>query len=300
VSGRRALHLALAVALLAALPVARALRLRSLDHQLSTATYEDVYYLPRRDMLPVLSLGHREALADLIWMKGLLYFSDELVHEGDAEHAIHYTEAMLALDPHFRQAYLWVGVSALYHHGEPDLEVMERVIEIQERGVRLFPDDGELAWEVGATLSYEMAPLLASDPERYEEVKARGTEYLVRAARLGAGPPWLALNNASQLERLGRTEQAVRHLEEMYAAVDDPDTRHEIVERIARLRDAAFAEAFQETVDEMEARREREFPYVPPTFYLLLGPRIPELGPGPAADPPPPAAPGDAGGDAAP
>src|SRR5687768_4366080 len=105
-------------------------------------------------MLPLLSLGYREALADLIWMKGLLYFSDELVHEGDATHAIHYTEAMLALDPYFRQAYLWVGVSALYHHGEPDLDVIEQVVEIQERGVRLFPEDGELAWEVGATLSY--------------------------------------------------------------------------------------------------------------------------------------------------
>ena len=109
---------------------------------------------------------------------------------------------------------------------------------------------------------------------------------------------WLALNNASQLERLGRTEQAVRHLEEMYAAVDDPDTRRQIVERIALLRDEAFAEAFQQTTDEVESRREREFPYVPPTFYLLLGPRIPELGPESPGLPPRPApsAPADAGG----
>ena len=44
--------------------------------------YEDLYYLPPPAWLAVMSLGHREAFADVVWMKGLVYVGDEFREDG--------------------------------------------------------------------------------------------------------------------------------------------------------------------------------------------------------------------------
>ena len=64
--------------------------------------------------------------------------------------------------------------------------------------------------------------------------------HLLRAVRLGSAPQWMARANSSMLTQPGRTEQAARHLEEMYGYVDDPDMRASIAERIAVQNDAAI------------------------------------------------------------
>jgi hypothetical protein len=258
---------------LAAVPVMRGLRVRAMDHYLATQTYEDVYYLPPARWLPVFSLGYREAAASLIWMRGLVYFGEEMMQRGVVRHIFDYGEAIVTLDPDFRAAYGWVAMASLYNPREElTPEDVERTVAFLERGVRRFPDDGQLAWEMGATLAYELAPLVDDEEEKHS-IYARASDYLMTAARQGAAPDWLALSNASQLMRLGRTEQAARHLEEMYGLVRDEDTRERIRERIAHLRTQAHVEALEEAHRELEARRQAELPYVPTDLYLLVGPR---------------------------
>jgi hypothetical protein len=143
-----------------------------------------------------------------------------------------------------------------------------------ERAVAKWPEDGELAWELGATLSYELAPLL--EGEEKERAQLLGAEHLAAAARLGAGPEWLVFTNATMLRRLGHTEQAIRHLEEMYSVVRDPETRAQIETEIAVLRSAAAAEALREAVREFEEARRREYPYLDDGLYLHVGPRFRE------------------------
>lgn len=263
----------------------RTLRTRATHHFTATQTYEDVYYLPPAPWLPVLSLGYDEAFADLIWMRGLIYFGAELVHRGDADNVARYGDAALALDPDFRAIYHWVAVGTLYHHGDLPVEDIEKAVAFLERGMRRFPDDGQMAWDLGATMAYELAPRL-DDPDRKDDVRRRATEWMMMAARTGHGPPWLALTNATQLERLGRTEQAARHVEEMYAVVQDPELRQQLQWRIAALRSEAHAEAMRRTVEELEARRQAEYPYLSPTLYLLVGPRLDARTPAPPGGPP--------------
>jgi tetratricopeptide (TPR) repeat protein len=273
---RRRSHLsaaALVLVLLASIPLLRTLRVRAMDHYLATQRYEDVYYLPPAQWLPVFSLGYREAAANLVWMRGLVYYGEEMVHRGGVQHVLDYGEAIVTLDPDFKAAYRWVNMAGLYNaRQELTREDVERTITFLERGVRRFPDDGDLAWEMGATLAYELAPRV-DDPDEKQRIHSRATDYLMVAARKGAAPPWLALSNAGQLMRLGRTEQAARHLEEMYATVQDPETRERIRNRIADLRTQAYAEAMQEAHREVEERRREELPYVPLDLYLLVGPR---------------------------
>lgn len=270
----RAKSLSIALCLCLAMLATRELRLRGMAHFLGTQRYEDVYYLPPPAWLEVFSLGHREALAGLVWTRALVYFGEEIRHRGDVRHVFDYAEAIVTLDPDFRAAYRWVGSAAIYRTGTVTEADARRAIGFLERGARRFPTDGELAWDLGATYAYELPPLL-SDERARNEAKRIGTEHLEVAARLGAGPPWLVLANATQLRRLGRTEQAIRHLEEMYSTVRDPDTREQIVLQLAALRSEADAEALRRTVEELEARRQRDFPYVGADLFLLLGPRPP-------------------------
>jgi tetratricopeptide (TPR) repeat protein len=266
--------IALALALLAGGAVIQRTRSAAERHFLATQRYEDVYYLPPPIWLRVLSLGHREALADMLWLRSLLYFTDELHHRGEVKHLYDYTDAMLGLDEHFKKVYLWVSSCALYRTGTVTDRDARKAIEYLERAVRLFPDDGELAWTLGATYSYELVPLL-EDENAQLEAKRRGLEHLTVAALRGAGPPWLALSAASELRRLGHTEKEIAHLQEVYAQVSDPSVKAEVEARIAELQTAAYAEALKRTDQQLEAQRQRDFPYLDRGLHLLVGSKPP-------------------------
>jgi hypothetical protein len=274
-TGRGRAALVSAAPILAALVAAAgasALRLPAMARYLSTASYEDVYYVPPPAWLPLLSAGYDEALADLLWMRALVYYGTELGERQRARHVLDYVEAILALDPDFRNVYRWTATAGLYRAETPSREDALHTLDILERGAARFPFDGELAWSTGATLAYEL-PALVEDPEERRALRERAQPFLERAARLGAGPPWLAVTNATQLQRLGRTEQAIRHIEEVYALVRDEATREQLAAHLAALRDAAYAEAFEEAWRDVEARRAREYPYLDLPLYLLVGPR---------------------------
>lgn len=247
-------------------------RLRSREHVLATQAYEDNYYLPPASWLPVVSLGHQEALADLLWMRSLVYFGEEMVARAGLEHVFDYADAVLALDPDFRAVYHWIGMAGLYQPVAITPDEVHRTLEIQRRGLQRFPDDGELAWSIGATLAFELPPLL-SDDEARDAARTEGADYLAMASRLGAAPEWAVLSNASMLARVGRAEAAARHLEEMYATVRDEAIRAEIADRIAALRSDSYARAFAAANQEEELARLRELPYVDPDLYFLIGPR---------------------------
>jgi hypothetical protein len=244
-------------------------------HFLATQHYEDVYYLPPPTWLAVFSLGHREALADLIWLRSLIYFGDELMHRGPVEHLYNYADAMLNLDPYFKKVYEWVSSCALYRTGDVTAKDAQKAIAYLEQGVRLFPDDGELAWTLGADYLYELPPLLRDHPDQVAEAKRRGLEHLKVASLRGAGPPWLALTTAGELGRLGQREQQIAHLQEVYAQISDPNVKAQIEARLSELRSATYAEALRRTNEELQAAWLRDFPYIDQELYLLVGPRPP-------------------------
>lgn len=246
------------------------LRGRAMNHYLGTQTYEDIYYLPPPQWLEVMSLGHRRALADLIWLRALIYFGDEFANKGAVRHVFNYGDSMLALDPDFKRVYRWVGMAGVYTPTGSSTEFMERAIDVLRRGAERFPNDGDLAWDAGATITYDLLPHLPKDDPAREQLKAEGNEYMMAAARLGAGPDWLVMTNATSLRKLGQTDRELRHLEEMYAMVRDPDVKAQIEIRLTQLRDQAYAEAFRSANEEFEKRREEDFPYMPSTLYFFV------------------------------
>jgi hypothetical protein len=232
--------------------------------------YEDAYYLPPTAWLPLLGLGYQHALADLIWTRALVYFGEQVGRKGEARFIYEHADAIIALDPDMRAAYRWIAMASLYRPIAPTAEAGYKAVSYLERAVHRWPEDGQLQWDLGATLRFELAPLI-KDPAEKERVIERSAEPLMNAARLGAGPAWLALSSSSLLQKLGRKEQALRHLEEMYSTVSDPDVKEQLGERIATLRSQTYAEAFREANKAFEAARSKNYPYLSPSLFLLMG-----------------------------
>ncbi len=264
----RPLLVALAVVALAL--SSRALRLRAFEQHQRGQRYEDIYYIPSASWLPVLSLGYRQALADLLWCQSLVYFGQEVVHRGAVKYVFEYTDAILALDPDFRRAYRWIATAAIYRPTALDVGVGVRASRYLERALRRWPSDGELHWEYGSLLRFELAPL-EKDPAKKRGLLEHAAPHLEAAARLGAGPPWLAINSADLLNKLGRTEQAIRHLEELYATVQEPVVKEEIETRLALLRSRSYLEGMRAAHEQFERSREASYPYVSPGLFLFLG-----------------------------
>ncbi len=261
---------------LALLMTTDALRGAAFERERASQRYEDIYYLPDPTWLERFSLGHRAALADLIWMKGLVYMGDEWAQDGETRNVLRYAEAIVHLDPDFKRAYLWAGTAGMYRITRVTVPQLQEALVFLRRAAERFPEDGEVQWRLGAALAYDVSPEVRrqGDIEEAEALVAEGLIYTRKAARLGAGPAWLALSNATRLERLGQNEQAAQHLAEMYAVTSDPQVRAQIRVRLESLRGQAYARAVRATVEDVERRRDASYPFLPPTLFLLVGDRV--------------------------
>src|SRR4030095_10922824 len=127
--------------------------------------YDYVYSVPPPEWLGVFSLGDKEALANLLWVRALIYFGDEVRYGKSAADVARYGGALVTLDPEFRRVYRWEGTTLLFRPGVVSISDVRRAVAFLERGARQFPEDPEIAWDLGATLAYELAPRLRNQKE---------------------------------------------------------------------------------------------------------------------------------------
>jgi hypothetical protein len=255
-------------------------RLRAMRHVALTRRLSDEATLPSPTAARLLSLGHREWAADLLWINALVYYGDTLATHQQQRFLQRYADTIEAVDPRFRQAYLWSATVSIYNARAIRRDSVDAAIRHLERGLREFPGDGEMLEHLGHAYLYEL-PRLLDDPVERAEAQRRGAEYQRRAAAAGAGPPWLALSAAAALEQAGLADRAIEHLRGIYLRTEDPQMRATIEARIEQItrergtRDPAF-----EAERRIEDERRRSFPYVPLQLYLFVGPPVDGVRPG--------------------
>jgi len=240
----------------------------------ATVAIEDVYYLPADNRVTrLLTLGYTEAGADLLWMKALLYYTENLGSRGEAGYAMNYAEALVALDPDFAEAYHWAGMLPFYLSVESTPEVRRRGTNFLIRGAERLPDNGKLQWDAAATILYELLPTFTGSEAEREALQRRALELGSRALALRAAPAWFAFNTTTLLTRLGEDERAIRFLEQELAATQDPSARAELLLRLQSLRAGAESAIEESTRLRFEADRAAQFPYLTEDEFVLVGPR---------------------------
>jgi hypothetical protein len=235
----------------------------------------DTAEIPTVGVARVASLGHVEWLADVLWINALLYYGESLSARNPGRYVDRYASVMVALDPRFRQAYLWAAVAMVLRTGEVPVEDLRRAAEYLEVGLRIFPEDGELHLQRGATLAFELSPRLTRESEERRRVRAVAAEHFRKASALGEGPEWICLTAATLLTEAGRPDAAIEALRDGLVRVESPAFRERIQQRLIELlRAHPSDDRGLAGMQALEATRRREYPYLPTTLYLFVGPRV--------------------------
>lgn len=253
-----------------ALVGARAARSAANAHRHDTSGPE-LPFAPSERAAPLLSLGYREAAADLLYVRMLGYFtSDDSIGAGVANLA----EAVAALDPLFHRVYdTGANATMLAKHGS-DQSAYLRAIALLERGMHAFPDDWRLPYLAGQIYTQD---LKTDDPAQQRAWDEKGTLLIESAIRKPGAPVRIATWAATMRTKLGQHERAVAGLRELLLVTSPGSTRERLIASLAELekRDASSvaAEVLAER-SKFERKWRRERPRISATFYTLLGPRL--------------------------
>jgi hypothetical protein len=96
-------------------------------------------YLPSGKILKPMALDMDEALADLFWVDGMLYFADAYMSSKTYKWMGHILDVVTILNPRFKEAYNFGGVVLTKDKGEIPL-----TLELLNRGIGEFPMDWRL------------------------------------------------------------------------------------------------------------------------------------------------------------
>ncbi|KAB2901484.1 MAG: hypothetical protein F9K40_08480 [Kofleriaceae bacterium] len=231
----------------------------------------DLPFAPSAGSAPYVSLGYREMLADMLWIRAIGYVG------GDDDRAAGtraLVEAIVALDPRFERVYPFTGAALSALGTAPSEDDLLASIRILERGMEEFPDNCKLPLLAGQVYTVELE---SDDPEKVQRWQLEGARYLERAVRLQGCPKDVGTFVAHLRTKLGQREKAVRDLRELIAYTDNPKDRQALVDKLAELeeRDAA-AVAYELEIEKQrfENAWQATRPEVTPTMYLLLGPPL--------------------------
>ena len=168
--------------------------------------YREAYLLPQPSTLQVLSLGHTEMMADLIWVRALSYFAVHFSLDRDYRWLDRYIETVVALDPEFRVIYEWAGMATIYGGQLIDNEAVSASNRFLEMGLERYPDDWRLNFMLGCNYRYELQP--TNDEER-AQWRRLGAFHLARAGKSSDAPAWLTLTAGRIYERLGDRDESI-------------------------------------------------------------------------------------------
>lgn len=227
-------------------------------------------FAPSPDAAPFLSLGFREAAADVLFIRLRTYFGgDNDTAQGVAQLA----EAVAATDPQFQRIYEY-GAHAMMLSPGTDQAIYMRAIKLLESGMKRFPDDWRIPLLAGQIYTQDLVTDDAAQRRAWDE---RGTLLVESASRKPGAPPnageWVAVMRT----KLGEHERAVSGLRELILMTSDPKQRQRLIDRLAKLEeqdaDSVGAELLAARKD-LEDRWHAERPLIPLTYYILLGARL--------------------------
>jgi hypothetical protein len=116
-----------------------------------------VEYVPDPEYARLLALGHTPSLADVFWVRGVLYFGQGIQSkqkEGRFRWLASYIDVVVELDPDFESIYQWGGAAVIFSQPEVTVEQVRLANEILEAGAARFPGIIDFCCQRRRTVSF--------------------------------------------------------------------------------------------------------------------------------------------------
>ncbi len=258
---------ALLVSFLASIPLHDHLKARRAE----LPPDRDRMALPSAEYLPASSVGYREALADLIWVRAIL-FVGEPRNAKEWQTIQRALEAITLLSPTFRRPYLWGSTSYIYN-GEKVIrrEMIDRALDITRQGVARFPEDHELLFILGMLLTRDVATTDEYSKEEKAAAREEGIAAIRRSAAFGA-PPIVRQYAATLVSQGGDRQLAISFLEGQLLSAQTEDHRRLILAKLAEIGAQDRAGELEQMRLQHTERQAQDLPYVDSDLYVLLAP----------------------------
>jgi len=231
----------------------------------------DEPYAPAPQTAPLVALGYRELMADLLFLRLVGYFGGS---ESTANGVASLVEAITALDPQWHRTYEWGANAITLASRGLDTAAYLRALAVLDAGARQFPDDWKLPYLAGEIYTQD---LRTADPAQRRAWDERGTLLTESAIRKPNAPIEAATWAATMRTRLGQHQRAVDGLREMLLTTTNEAARAHLLAKLTELEhDAAgeIAAEIQEARHRFESAWHAARPAVPASMYLLLGPPL--------------------------
>jgi hypothetical protein len=229
----------------------------------------DLLYLPAPAHLRIMSLGYREPLADLIWIRALIFTGTHIGNE-NITWSDKYVDAITHLAPRFQRAYLWAGISAIYS-GDATISrsMVERAANIYRRGLLEFPESHELHYTLGMLLLHQVPATSGFSESEVAQAHTDAVEAIRKAAAFGAGP-LVRRYAATLITGEASDEMAIQFLETQLMSAEDEDLHNLLTAKLARLLGDTRSAALQQIRAEFVAERDSAAPYVPDALWAVI------------------------------
>jgi tetratricopeptide (TPR) repeat protein len=216
-----------------------------------------------------LATGYREAAADLVWVRTLVYYGSGVMGENDFRYLTRFIDVVLMLNPTFKRAYSWAAAAVTFKAGTATQEEYRLSVKYLERGMEQFPDDYDFFWRAG--LRY-WADLYSDDKEQVTRWRQRGADLIEEAIHKPNAPEDLATLAASLRTKLGQNQQAIEILQQKIMTVSDLKARAKLLQRLEGLTSEGLREEMAIAVETFQRLRRKNLQQVPPDLFVLVGP----------------------------
>jgi hypothetical protein len=175
-------------------------------------------YLPSGKLLKPAVLDMDEAVADILWIRGMIYFADAYLNQRSYKWLGHIIDVVTTLNPRLHQAYEFAGVVLTKEKAE-----LPKTLRILDRGIGEFQQDWKLR------LYAAMAQLA------YDSNYTRAADLLRPIATQQDVPGHIKTLCATLLDKGGNRRVALAFLVDRYLETDNPISRELFLEKMMKM-----------------------------------------------------------------
>ncbi|MFP4596620.1 MAG: hypothetical protein ACLFVJ_00120 [Persicimonas sp.] len=224
--------------------------------------YDNRYLLPTSDVISASTLNHKTAAADMVWLSGVQSVGASYVAKRAPRDVTRYATTITEIDPYFSKVYTWHSAARIALAGNPQLEDIEAANELLETGLRYFPENWRLHYEVTANyIGFPYASHL-DRAKRMEQVKD-ARDHAIKGSMIEGAPEVLGLLASSFQQKYARMQSGHDENEQVEIELSDED-----IDMLSRLYLSTESEHVRSLVEsrleqagstEQVAERAREF-----------------------------------------